>query len=306
MECAVAETARVATVGAMSSPEVSADPAGEPAPENLVAVGTYPTFSAGSERGLVVLAMGLPYWLEPAGDAFVLLVEAPTHAAVREQLARFERESVGWPPAPLRVGGALRAVDLVLAMAWAVTLFGAFWASIRWPQIVATGALDAHAVIARHEMWRPFTALFLHADSGHLVSNALGGILVFSATTATLGARRGWLLIVIAAAIGNLLSAAVQYPEAYRSIGASTALFAGLGLLTGHACAHALRAERRRWRALFVPLAAGATVLALHGAGGVRVDLGAHVCGFGVGLALGFLTGAMRNLGRTTAQSVLR
>ena len=44
-----------------------------------------------------------------------------------------------------------------------------------------------------------------------------------------------------------------------------------------------------RWRGMFVALASGLIVLALYGAGGARIDLGAHVTGFVAGLALGFV-----------------
>jgi membrane associated rhomboid family serine protease len=40
---------------------------------------------------------------------------------------------------------------------------------------------------------------------------------------------------------------------------------------------------------MFGPGAAGVIVLALYGAGGQRVDIGAHVCGFVAGLVLGVL-----------------
>ena len=41
--------------------------------------------------------------------------------------------------------------------------------------------------------------------------------------------------IAIAAVAGNFAIAGLNYPGPYRSIGASTAVFAGLGLLTGRA-----------------------------------------------------------------------
>jgi membrane associated rhomboid family serine protease len=103
-----------------------------------------------------------------------------------------------------------------------------------------------------------------------------------------MGRLRGWLLLALAATAGNLAVAAVNYPGPYRSIGASTAVFAGLGLLTGRAI-RVLRGEggRLRWRPVFVPLAAGVTLLGLFGAGDVRTDVVAHVTGFAAGLMLG-------------------
>jgi rhomboid protease GluP len=163
---------------------------------------------------------------------------------------------------------------------WSITLL--FLAQDRWPQLVGAGILDATAVIGRGELWRAFTALFLHRDVTHLVANAIGGFLVFTAVTSTLGRARGWLWLTLAAIAGNLATAWVHYPAAYRSLGASTAAFAGVGLLTGCAL---------RRRALFVPLLAGLTVLGLYGAGGgaERVDVGAHATGFLAGLVAGLI-----------------
>ena len=270
------------------SPSSATDAFADPGPEQLVAVGTYDTYAAGAEHGLVVLAMGLPYWLVPADDRFALLVEAPVDASVREQLARFDRESKGWPPSPLELTGGASRLDLVTPLIWALGVLAVFRAQLAWPRIVAAGALDGAGVFERGEIWRLVTALFLHGDVGHLVSNLAGGVFVFAAVTSTMGRARGWMLLAVAAMAGNAGTAWVRHPEPYLSLGASTAVFAAVGLLTGRALRVAARATAwQRWRAMFVPLAAGCTVLALHGAGGAQVDLGAHVCGFLAGLGLG-------------------
>jgi rhomboid protease GluP len=125
-----------------------------------------------------------------------------------------------------------------------------------------------------------------------VISNALGGLLVFPAVLSSSGRLRGWLLLLLASVAGNLAVAAANYPGPYSSLGASTAIFAGVGLLTGRAIRVGWRsAHPHRWRAMFAPFAAGLTVLALHGAGGQRVDVGAHLTGFVAGLALGFVAG---------------
>ncbi len=274
--------------------------ANAPAPGDLAEVGVYPNYAVGAEHGLVVLAMGLPYWLEPrggdGGGGFVLRVESPAAAAVSGQLSRYTRERVGWPPPPPPISRSLHAGDLLLPLLWALVLVAAFWASARWPALAATGTLDARALFEGGEWWRPATALFLHADAGHLISNALSGVFVFTAVAATFGVARGGWSLLVASFLGNTLSAAAQYPDAYRSVGASTAVFAGLGLLTGRAVRAASRRQGvRRWQALLGPAGAGITVLALYGAGGQRVDVGAHLCGFLAGLALGVFAPPARN-----------
>jgi rhomboid protease GluP len=278
----------------MTSPEVTIDPASPPWPEDLVPVGRFASSAEGEDRGLVILAMGLPYWLLPFDDRFVLLIERGQEAAVGEQLARYERESVGWPPAPsIPTSRGARAPSFT-PLLWAFCLVTAFWIQLSFPAWTSRGSLDAAALFDRGEWWRPATALFLHGDAGHLLSNLLAGVFVFTAVLSTFGRTFGWSLLVLAALGGNLTSAAIHHPASYHSLGASTAVFAGLGLLTGRALAAAfLSSSTRQWQSVFVPFGAGLILLALFGAGGPRVDLGAHVCGFAAGLLLGVVSSAL-------------
>lgn len=261
-------------------------------PADLVEAGVYPTSAEGFEHSLVVLAMGRACWLVPSPAGHRLLVEPDAFERAREQLARFDQESIGWPPQPM-AESTTHATDVITPLLWAFVILVVFQMQGERPQWTTAGALDAAAIFERGEWWRVGTALFLHADSGHVISNVLSGILVFTAVLKTLGRFGGWLLLAAASLAGNLASAAINYPAPYQSLGASTAIFAGVGLLTGRALRAVARAEHpNRWRAMFVALASGLVVLALYGAGGVQVDLGAHVTGFVAGLALGFVAAA--------------
>jgi membrane associated rhomboid family serine protease len=270
------------------SAEVSAGP-----PTDLIEVGVYQTAQEGFDHGLVVLTLGYGFWLEPADSGFRLRVESHVSQQVLHELAEFDRESVDWPP-PLYVDPAPdRKVDLFTPMLWCMVVLISFWAQGRWGHWTGVGVLDTQAVFERGEWWRALSALFLHADIGHLVSNLVSGLFVFCAVVSTMGVKRGWLLLAAAAVAGNVAAAAAKYPAAYRSLGASTAIFAAVGLLTGRALRIVVDVKHpRRWKALFVPFAAGVTVLALFGAGGQQVDVLAHVTGFGAGLVLGFAIGA--------------
>ncbi|HUR56519.1 MAG TPA: rhomboid family intramembrane serine protease [Opitutaceae bacterium] len=271
------------------SPLDSPDLLVEPLPENLVEVGAYATRLAAESHGLVVLALGAPYWLQSSGDGERLLVESWIAARVRFHLAAYDRESAGWPPPPITDPWKVREFDLVLPLLWSALMLALFRLPAQW---VDAGILDSAAVFDRGEWWRPATALFLHADAAHVISNALGGILLFTAVSSTFGRLRGWACLAVAAVLGNLAVAAAHTAEPYRSLGASTAIFAGLGMLTGRAIRVVAGTRHpHRWRAMFVPLAAGVTVLALHGAGGMRVDVGAHLAGFIAGVGLGFVAG---------------
>jgi rhomboid protease GluP len=276
----------------MPPPNPPGETDGDAVPRDLAEAGTYPTAAAGFDHGLVVLAMGCPYWLLPFGGRYRLLVEPGALEEVRVQLECFDRESIGWPPPPPPRGPA-RRTEIATPLLWALAVTAAYCAQGRWPGLLEdSGALDAQAVFDRGEWWRIGTALFLHADVGHLVSNALSGIFAFSAVLSTLGRRRGWLLLALASLTGNLAVAALNYPGPYLSLGASTAIFAALGLLTGRAV-RVVRQHRpeRSWRPVVAPLAAGIVLLGLFGAGGIHIDVGAHAAGFAAGLAWGFCAG---------------
>lgn len=279
----------------MSSPDHTPDPADDRLPDDLLEVGSYATFAAGSERGLVVLAMGEPYWLVPSAGEYGLLVEPRIVERVRDQVARFERESIGWPPRPVWEGVPTHETRPLTPLLWGMVVAALFHAQGEWPAMTERGTMDAKAVFEHGEWWRLATALFLHADAGHMISNALIGIIVFTAVISTIGERLGWLLLAGASLTGNLVIAAAIYPVPYRSLGASTAIFAGIGLLTGRAIGVMRHTTHpHRWRAMFVPLAAGLALLGLYGAGGQHTDVGAHVTGFLAGLGFGILAALTR------------
>lgn len=265
-------------------------------PPDLVEAGVYPDSSAGFDHALVVLAVGESCCLAPSPAGYRLLVEPAALEFVREQLACYDRESVGWPPPEASIERPARQADFFTPLLWALAVMAVFWCQRRWPNVLeAAGDLNARAVFDQGEWWRSFTALFLHANVGHLVSNLLSGYFAFVAVLTTIGRGRGWLLLAVAAVAGNLAAAAINYPGPYQSLGASTAIFAGLGLLTGRAVRGLRRPGRTHpWRAVLAPLAAGGTLLAMFGAGGAHTDVGAHLTGFSAGLLLGFAAGLPR------------
>lgn len=261
-------------------------------PGDLAQAGVYPTADAGFARGLVVLAMGEAYWLVPGESGFCLLVEPAVAASVQEQLARYERESIGWPPAPVDEGAPAGPDDQISPLLWALALAGVFWLQSVRPAIVEAGLLDAAGVFSQGEVWRAATALFLHADAAHLLANAISGWFIFAAWLGVVGPARGWWWIAVSAIAGNLVVAALHHPEAYRSMGASTAVFAGLGLLTGRAASLAWSdGGGKPLASVLAPLGSGGALLALYGAGGLPIDVSAHAAGFGAGLAAGLVVG---------------
>jgi membrane associated rhomboid family serine protease len=152
--------------------------------------------------------------------------------------------------------------------------------------------------------WRAWTALTLHADATHLLGNLGAGVLLGYSAAQIWGNTRAWAMIVTAAALANLLEALVA-GTGYVSLGASTVLFAALGLIaawtwrTRRRFAHN---SMRRW----APLVAGVVVLALFGGGGGDADAAFAVQAVSdshtnvLSHALGFITGALAGVAAAT------
>jgi rhomboid protease GluP len=141
--------------------------------------------------------------------------------------------------------------------------------------------------IQQGQWWRAVTALTLHLELGHLMSNLVFGVVFGLLVGRTYGGGVAWLATVVAGTLGNALNAWIQDAD-HTSIGASTAVFGALGLMVAHALRHWSDRSSRwtRWR----PLIAGLVLLAFTGVGGERTDVAAHVTGFLAGLAIGWLT----------------
>ena len=149
------------------------------------------------------------------------------------------------------------------------------------------GSADADRILLG-ELWRTVTALTLHANLAHALSNAIGITLFLGALSSILGPGLGSALVLLAGAGGNLANALI-HGSAHVSVGASTSVFGAVGMLGGLGLARRGRKKVPRRRA-WVPVAAALALLAMLGAGGERVDVLAHLFGFLFGGVLGFLS----------------
>jgi rhomboid protease GluP len=267
------------------------------------------------ERAFVLTAVGIPSQIDSAagsfdGTQYVLMVDEPLYEAASAHLARYALESRPPPPPPpparlhpfAWVGCVLYALVLVI-VGYAVA--GGFWRLDSYE----LGAIDAARVRAG-EWWRAWTALTLHVDAAHLVANLGAGIWFGYLAGRQLGPGNAWLLTVIGAGFANLAEALLG-PETHRSVGASTAVFAMLGVLAAYTWRTGYRSSQR-WALRWGPLIAGALLLGWTGTGGMTgldrpevvaastTDIVAHVAGF----LAGIVTGAVA-AGRT-AQALLR
>lgn len=241
---------------------------------------------------LTLEARQVPCRVEADGRGWQLLVPPEAYATALDELRRFETANRNWPPplppAAPESDNLLITLSVLLLLAIFHNLIQLHLApfgleAVDW---ISSGNADA-GEIQGGQWWRTVTALTLHADGLHLLGNlTIGGLFIVLLCRA-LGSGLAWSLLLASGALGNLLNAWVQSPL-HRSVGASTTVFGAVGLLAAINLRHDRQRLRRRW---YLPLAAALALLALLGSEGENTDLGAHLFGFAVGIALGLLTG---------------
>ena len=239
-----------------------------------------------TELALVLSARGFEHLKSYSLDGWQLSVPAASAASAAAELAAYRRENarlIGQRLLP-EVGRGWPA-----AAAYCVTLM-ALYVCVRQNALeldwYGAGRLQAGRVVMG-EWWRTVTALTVHLDLDHLAGNVAFGAFFGYFVARYLGPGVGWLAILGSATFANVVNALVQAPQ-HRSIGASTAVFAALGLLTAYTWRRGFLKETP-WRARIAPIIAGIGLLAFTGTGGENTDILAHLAGFVSGFGCGLL-----------------
>lgn len=241
-----------------------------------------------ADRMLVLTSLQIPHEFLTNGERFGLLVpEADLHRA-RHELYLYEQENQPnrkprsailpaehdpWP-------GVVAYIVVLLVTAWLAgeNAFGKDW--------LGAGRVDG-ALIRDGEWWRVFTALTLHKDIGHLLGNLGFGAFFGFLAARVIGSGVTWLSVVLSAGLANGLNTWLLVAS-HRSIGASTAVFAALGLVAGFVWRGRLMAQER-WPYRLGPIVGGIALLAYTGTGDESTDIGAHLAGFVCGFASGIV-----------------
>ena len=260
--------------------------------DNWVPVLSTRDWSRTSEAGLVLTALEIDHDVERVDGRWVVSVPVESASRARAELSEYAQERfrppVGKLPLPeLSTGwrGVLIYVGVLLAVA-VLARQGAY--GYGWVEL---GRIDSVRILAG-EWWRTVTALTLHVDVGHLAGNIVFGAFFGLYVGRYLGSGVGWAAILGAGALGNALNVLIQ-PERHLAIGASTSVFAALGLLAAYAWRRGFL-KHTPWRTRVAPVIAGIGLLAFTGTGsgveGDNVDIMAHltgfIAGFGIGAAL--------------------
>jgi membrane associated rhomboid family serine protease len=237
----------------------------------------------------VLRAVGIGCEVRSFYGGFELVVEPRDAERAREQLALYRYEN---PPRPARFQPRRKVVDgLICAALYGsailiVDLLRDHQASaFDW---LAAGRAQA-ALIGEGEWWRGVTALSLHVDSLHLIGNLVFGLVFGFLAGQLLGWGLAWCAMLLGGTLGNAVNALFQDPG-HTSVGASTAVFAAVGILAFYAWRHR-QSPVNRW----APLGGGIALLAFLGMGGERTDIAAHLTGFASGGLLGALFAALNH-----------
>jgi membrane associated rhomboid family serine protease len=238
------------------------------------------------EYAVVLAASGIGHRLESTDAGWALIVAPGDMRRASQTLATYDQEN--------RDDTAVDASRRAYGETWIGALIAALLVSFfavtgpREPGAIwfDRGSASAQQILAG-EVWRTVTALTLHADLAHVLSNAIACLVLVTAVASWLGPGVGSWLVLLAGAGGNAVTA-FAHGTPYVSVGASTAIFGALGILAVLQCL-----ARRRRRALgrkgWVAIAASLALLGTLGTG-PQSDVLAHFFGLLVGGLLGIGT----------------
>ena len=218
----------------------------------------------------------------------MIVVPAELHEKAKYELWQYDRENR--KPKPRDAGitpvyknavpGVAVYVAIICLVAWFAgeALFNRDW--------FVLGRVDGE-LIRDGEWWRTITALTLHSGIRHLAGNIVFGVLFGLMAGRLVGSGVAWFGIVVASAAANFLNTSLL-ESTHRAIGASTAVFAALGLVSGFVWRAKLMAQDR-WPLRLGPIVGGIALLAYTGTGDANTDIGAHLAGFVCGFLCGML-----------------
>jgi len=203
--------------------------------DDLVPVGFFAELGKAQEYVLVVLAKNWSCLLEKDGvsNRYVIYVDPEDEDDIAREFSAYTEEQLDYGR---RAGSPLELPVFQsgawVAFIWVVLLLACYLLQGIYPSMVGGGLSSSLGMIDRGEWWRPFTALFLHADVSHLLGNIAMGSLFVILVSRSVGVAVGWLLVLAGGVVGNILTAWAHYPAAFHSLGASTAVFGALGTVS--------------------------------------------------------------------------
>ena len=259
-----------------------------PMDDSLSVVFTHRSNQACIERQFVLQSRGINSQIIATQDEFALVVDSRyENQALYEMTSYVDENIINAPkpetnePAPLKFIPALLGyawVLIVVSIVAGFSLLGADW--------YVQGRIDA-GQISQGQWWRLVTALTLHANGQHLMSNMGFGLLFLYYSSRYLGYGLASLAMLLSGILGNVINV-YMHGSTHYSIGASTAVFGVLGVLSAYVWKQRYFSQAT-WSKRLGPIFGGIALLAFTGTSGENTDIGAHLWGFVSGLLIGWL-----------------
>jgi rhomboid protease GluP len=256
--------------------------------------------SQAMDWSLVLVSQGIETVINPPTDdgSWGLLVAAGEYERARAVLQQYRLENRRWPwrrevlrPGLLFDWGSVAWVFLTIVFYWLQTQ----------TDLRSAGRVDS-AALADGQWWRLFSAMWLHADLGHLAANASIGLVLLGLVMGQYGTGAGLLAAYLAGAGGNLLAWLI-WPAPHLSLGASGMVMGCLGLLTVQSFSFFTR-NPRSLRAVIGAILGGAMLFVLLGLG-PETDVLAHLGGFLAGLVIGIPLSVKPRFSQQTSLNLL-
>jgi len=238
--------------------------------------------------GLVLSSSGISYRVIKGETGWEIWVEEETYKTALNCIKRYFRENADTDHPPLMdadVPEYQKSFSGIWAAAVLVVCYLISLTGINQHELVRGYGASADLIL-QGEFFRTVTALMLHADGVHLAGNVVGIALFGTAVASIMGWGVGWLMILSTGILGNFANA-ILISSGHISIGASTAIFGTIGILSAYQFVQKIRLPGGRMKA-WLPLAGGLALLSLLGSG-EHTDITAHLFGFLAGTILGLV-----------------
>jgi rhomboid protease GluP len=237
---------------------------------------------------LVLVSQGIETAIEQNDGGWELLVPMAEYEQAVAAIHQYRQENRHWPWQQRVFRGRL-TFDWA-SLSWVILLIFFAWFDSS-TDLKTNGEMST--VPVRHgQWWRIFTAIWLHADWGHLASNAAFGFLLLGFAMGRFGSGLALLGAYLAGAIANAI-ACLLFTESRHSLGASGMVMGSLGILATQSL-YLWRTNPYGRRYLLTSVAAGLMLFVLFGLA-PETDVIAHLGGFISGLAIGGLLSFSRN-----------
>lgn len=240
-----------------------------------------------AEIELLLLARKIPYTKADELSGFQLVVLKSRSEFAMREISDYIDENQNWPPAPLRHEKSIFKFSWLHLLVWlAMAVFhrktSIFSSLAAWRE---KGRAAAHLIL-EGEFYRTVTALTLHVDDAHMISNFVSLLFFSMGVNFFVGPGVSLWLILCSGLLGNYWNA-MFYQAGHYSVGASTAVFGALGILGVFGARKYLKSKHHR-KEFFIPIVAALGLFAVLGTS-PDTDVMAHFFGLLAGVLMGTL-----------------